>query len=427
MPSDGRFFPDALGENERDDLTRGKTRAEARRKRHDRQMSRLRDIALRERGEWNGKNTTRKPAEKRLKDSFMAAIESRREHRVVVAEPYCVLPQTLAAACEKAGLSAEKMQSRGVLHLLADRKSPNRKFFAENIAKSAPGVSLTQWRRAKTALDEMLPRNRRRQKFGESKYGVRYQVRRSQKRKASAKIKNIRDNFGHRVSARLARECGLIGVEKLRLQDMTASAKGTAENPGKNVRQKAGVNRSMLDKSFGGLRQKLEYKAEAIGGKMEQTPYAYTSQACNRCGHIDPQNRQSTARFKCVRCGSEDDAQVNAAKNVRALATHIAANPEAAKNIPPGPSTRTKKLLILALGDGARFRQRARILLAQAMRAPARRKPTGPRRRNSLAEKGVKSLPQTRGIVQPKPKKNRMFYPIRPKNQRDAPERVAIP
>ena len=351
--SDGRFFPDALGETESDDLAKSKARAETRRKRYERRMSRLRDIALRERGEWNGKNTARKSAEKRLKDSHMAEIESRRKHRVVVAGPCSVLPATLAEACEKAGLSAERLEAAGVLKLLADRKAPTRKFFVENIADAVPGISLPQWRRAKTALDELLPRNKRRQKFGESKYGVRYQVQRERKRKASARIKNIRDNFGHRVSARLARECGLIGVEKLQLQDMTASAKGTAENPGKNVRAKAGVNRSMLDKSFGGLRQKLEYKAEANGGRVEQTPYAYTSQACNRCGCVDPQNRQSTARFKCVGCGHEDDAQANAAKNVLALARFIAANPEAAKNIPPGPSTRTKKLLILALGDGA--------------------------------------------------------------------------
>ena len=438
--SDGRMFPAALGENEFADLKRSKARAETRRKRYERRMSRLRDIALRERGEWNGKNTARKAAEKRLKDSHMAEIEARRKHRevvadpyycvlpetlekacekaglpadrlksagvlhlladrkaptrkffaeniadavpgislpqwrraktaldeilprshrIVVAGPYCVLPGTLAKACKKAGLSADQLESAGVLKLLADRKSPTRKFFAENIAESVPGVSLPQWRRAKTALDEILPRNKRRQKFGESKYGVRYQMSRTRKRHAAAKTKNIRDNFGHRVSARLARECGLVGAEALRLPDMTASAKGTKKNPGKNVRAKAGMNREMLDKSFGGLRNKIKYKAEAQGGRFHETPYAYTSQACNRCGGVDPENRKATARFKCVHCGHEDDAQTNAAKNVLAVALKIQADPEAAESVPAGPSDKTKKFVVLAIkqfsahGDGA--------------------------------------------------------------------------
>ena len=365
--SDGRMFPAALGENEFADLERSKARAENRRKRYERRMSRLRDIALRERGEWNGKNTTRKSAEKRLKDSHMAEIKARRKHREVVADPYyCVLPETLEKACEKAGLSAKRLEAAGVLKLLADRKAPTRKFFAENIADAVPGVSLPQWRRAKTALDEILPRNKRRQKFGESKYGVRYQMNRTRKRRAAAKTKNIRENFGHRVSARLTRECGLVGVEALRLQDQTASAKGTKKKPGKNVRPKTGMNREMLDKSFGGLREKIKYKAEAQGGRFIKTPYAYTSQACNRCGGVDPENRKATARFKCVRCGHEDDAQINAAKNVLAVALKIQADPEAAEGIPSGPSERTKEFVIAAIREHGPKNGPARIRKKQS-------------------------------------------------------------
>ena len=349
--SDGRMFPAALGENEFASLEKSKSRAVARRGRYERRMSRLRDIALRECAEWNGKNTTRKSAEKRLKDSHMAEIESRRKHRVIVAGPHSILRRTLEDACEKAGVSAERLEDAGVLLLLAHRQAPTRKFFAANIAETAPGVSLPQWRRAKMELDKLLPRHRRRQKFGESKYGVRYQIQRTRKRRASARVKNIRDNFGHRVSAKLTRECGLIGAEALHIPAMTASAKGTKENPGKNVRAKAGMNRQMLDKSFGGLRNKIAYKAEALGGTFITAPYAYTSQSCNNCAEADENSRQSTAQFKCVHCGHEDDAQSNAAKNVLAVALKIKADPEAAKNIQPGPSKRTKEFVKSAIGE----------------------------------------------------------------------------
>ena len=394
--SDGRLFPAALGEMESERLAQGKERAEVRRARCQRRVSRSRDIALRKRVRWNGKSGTRKRAESRLKKSHIAEIESRRASRVVVAEPYCVLPWTLAAACEKAGLSVDRLESAGVLRLLADRMSPTRKFFAAKIATTVPGLSLPQWRRAKTALDELLPRGKRRQKFGESKYGVRYQMHRTRGRKASARVKNIRENFAHLVSAKLTRECGFIGAEELALQGMTASAKGDRENPGKNVRAKAGLNREMLDKSFGGLRKKLEYKAAARGGKFVETPYAYTSQACNRCAEVDAGSRQSASRFKCVRCGHEDDAQTNAAKNILAVARKKDADPKAAEKIPPGPSDKTKEFVIAAIrehGAGAPSRRRDKIF-ANGEKAP--RPATGAGNARSGEEPGHGASQRTR-------------------------------
>ena len=361
--SDGRFFPDALGEGEFTAWEKSKERAETRHDRHQRQMSRTRDIAL-ERAGWDKKNTTRKSAESRLKKSHMTEVESRRESPVFIAEPYCVLRSTLVDACESAGLSANALEAAGVLRLLADRMSPTRKFFAAKIADAVPGLSLPQWRRAKMELDKLLPRGKRLQKFGDSKYGVRYQVHRTRTRKASTRIRNIRENFAHRASAALTREFGMIGAEKLQLQDMTAKAKGTKEKPGKNVRAKTSLNRKMLDKSFGGLRRKLEYKAEERGGRFFQTPYAYTSQACNQCAEVDGDNRKATARFKCVHCGHKDDAQANAAKNILAVARKVAADPEAAENIPPGRSDKTKKFVIAAIrehGAGAPSRRREKI------------------------------------------------------------------
>ena len=133
--------------------------------------------------------------------------------------------------------------------------------------------------------------------------------------KVSRKIANIRKNWVHQTARGIAGKCGTIIVEDLKVKNMTASAKGTVENPGKNVKQKAGLNRAMLDTAFGELRRKLEYKC----GKLIEVNPAYTSQTCSECGHTDGENRKSQARFLCVDCGFASNADTNASMNIRRL------------------------------------------------------------------------------------------------------------
>ena len=47
------------------------------------------------------------------------------------------------------------------------------------------------------------------------------------------------------------------------------------------------------------------------------TPASYTSQTCNVCGYIDKSNRPNQHTFKCKNCGHTDNADFNAAKNIR--------------------------------------------------------------------------------------------------------------
>ena len=106
---------------------------------------------------------------------------------------------------------------------------------------------------------------------------------------------------------------------------MTASAKGTAENPGKNVNAKAGLNRAMLNASHGRFNQYCDYKFETVVGVDPR----YTSQTCNACGHVDKANRQSQCRFKCVSCGHADHADLNASANILASGIGAAGRREA--------------------------------------------------------------------------------------------------
>lgn len=132
----------------------------------------------------------------------------------------------------------------------------------------------------------------------------------------SAKIARVRTDWCHRTSTDIARRYGLVAVEDLKIVNMTASARGTAEAPGRGVRQKAGLNRSILEQSWGRFATMLDYKLTERGGHLISVPAAYTSQTCASCGVVDARSRKSQAVFACVHCDHTDNADVNAAKEI---------------------------------------------------------------------------------------------------------------
>ena len=75
--------------------------------------------------------------------------------------------------------------------------------------------------------------------------------------------------------------------------------------------------RNMLNQwPFSQLQEFTAYKAAAKGIRVVMVDPAYTSQRCNRCGYVDKRNRDR-ARFDCLRCDHSDDADHNAALNIR--------------------------------------------------------------------------------------------------------------
>ncbi len=114
------------------------------------------------------------------------------------------------------------------------------------------------------------------------------------------------------------RSYDLIAIEDPKIKDMTRSAKGTAENPGKNVKANAGLNRSILEQSWGLFRKRLTDKATNALVPVEVKPInpTYTSQRCFECCHTDKGNRKSQAVFCCLSCGDTNNADVNAAENI---------------------------------------------------------------------------------------------------------------
>jgi putative transposase len=130
-----------------------------------------------------------------------------------------------------------------------------------------------------------------------------------------AREADARKDWVEKLSTDLARRFDVIRVENLRVRDMTRAAKGTIDNPGHDVRAKAGLNREILRSGWGILVHRLEQKAP---GRVEKSNSAYTSQRCSACGHVAGENRKSQAVFACTACNFFCNADVNAARNIAA-------------------------------------------------------------------------------------------------------------
>lgn len=132
--------------------------------------------------------------------------------------------------------------------------------------------------------------------------------------KVAAAIAAVRRQWQHQTTKALAERFSVVVMEDLRIRNMTASAKGTLEQPGSNVRQKAGLNRSILNQGWGELARQLEYKLVAKGGQVIYVDPRHSSQTCSVCEHESPDNRKSQAVFRCLGCGEEANADANAAR-----------------------------------------------------------------------------------------------------------------
>jgi transposase len=171
---------------------------------------------------------------------------------------------------------------------------------------NAPQLSPGRQRRLRR-LQRMLARAKR---ASNRRANVKLAIARLRAREADA-----RKDWAEKLSTDLAQRFDVIWVEDLRIRDMTRSAKGTIANPGRNVRQKTGLNREILAAGWGILVRRLEQKAP---GRVQRINPASTSQRCGVCGHVASENRKSQAVFACTACGYIANADVNAATNIAA-------------------------------------------------------------------------------------------------------------
>ncbi|MBP0457233.1 RNA-guided endonuclease InsQ/TnpB family protein [Streptomyces montanisoli] len=133
-----------------------------------------------------------------------------------------------------------------------------------------------------------------------------------------AKAKRRALDWQHQTTTAIARTYGTVVVEALTLTNMVKSARGTVEEPGKNVAQKSGLNRSISGEAWGRTVTLLTYKTAQFGGTLVKVPAPGTSRRCSACGVTTPGSRESQAVFVCKNpdCGWSGNADHNAARNV---------------------------------------------------------------------------------------------------------------
>ena len=131
-----------------------------------------------------------------------------------------------------------------------------------------------------------------------------------------SRIGNARRDFLHKISTAISQNHAMVCIEELQVRNLTKSAAGSTEKPGKNVRAKSGLNKRILDQGWFEFRRQLDYKLAWNGGWLVAVPPQNTSRTCPCCDHVSADNRRTQALFLCVQCGFEANADVVAAINV---------------------------------------------------------------------------------------------------------------
>ncbi|HEY9679910.1 MAG TPA: transposase [Drouetiella sp.] len=179
---------------------------------------------------------------------------------------------------------------------------------------------INSFKRAKEKLAKAQKKLSKKQKFSSN-----WKKQLSKVQRIHAKVANVRKDYLHKHTTDISKNHAVIVLEDLKVKNMSATAKGTIEDPGKNVKAKSGLNRAILDQSWYEFRRQLEYKQTWRGGKVIAVNPAFTSLGCSVCHNKDKKNREEQAIFKCVACGYEDHADVNAAKNILAAGQAVRA------------------------------------------------------------------------------------------------------
>ena len=170
---------------------------------------------------------------------------------------------------------------------------------------------LNSFKRQENALAKAQRLMGRKQKFGKN-----WKKAKSKVQKIHARIGNARRDHLHKTTTAISKNHAVVVVEDLQVGNMSKSAAGTTDQPGRNVNAKSGLNRSILDQGWFEFRRQLEYKQAWRGGELLAVPPRNTSRTCPACGHVAAENRQTQAQFACVQCGFAENADLVGAINL---------------------------------------------------------------------------------------------------------------
>lgn len=169
---------------------------------------------------------------------------------------------------------------------------------------------LNSFKRHETALRRAQQSMSRKVKFSSNWKKAKARVQRIHSR-----IGNARRDFLHKATTSISQNHAIVCIEDLQVRNMSRSASGTVDAPGRNVRAKSGLNKAILDQGWSEFRRQLDYKLAWNGGWLVVVPPQNTSRTCPCCGHVSAANRQTQATFACVECGFGENADVVGAIN----------------------------------------------------------------------------------------------------------------
>lgn len=170
---------------------------------------------------------------------------------------------------------------------------------------------LNSFKRHQAALRKAQQAMSRKEKFSSNWKRAKARVQR-----LHARIGNARRDYLNKTSTAISQNHALVFVEDLQVRNLSRSAAGTTEAPGKQVRAKSGLNKAILDQGWFEFRRQLDYKLAWNGGHLVAVPPRNTSRTCPGCGHVSAENRRTQAEFCCIECGFAENADLVGAINV---------------------------------------------------------------------------------------------------------------
>ena len=195
------------------------------------------------------------------------------------------------------------------LNHLIDNGATNRKGL-----KYAKYVKLLERKQSRRVLKELKNCKLNKTKF---KLGSNHKKTQNKLNKLNKKISNQKTDLYHKISNALTNKFDLIVVEDLKTKNMSKSSKGNELAHGKRVKQKSGLNRTILNASFYQFVSMIQYKTIMLNDKLfVKVNPQYTSQECSCCGNIDKANRPKQDKFKCTACNFEINPDIQASKTI---------------------------------------------------------------------------------------------------------------
>ena len=208
--------------------------------------------------------------------------------------------------------SGELGIDRGIVHTLAFSNSVDGDFF-----KDLPIYKIKKIEEKIASLQQLMAKK---VKFSNNWRKLKLKV-----SKCHSQIARIRHDFLQKVAVRIAKNHGLVVIEDLKTKNMSKSASGSLEAPGRMVAQKSGLNRAILRQGWHKFQVMLEHKVKENGGVLLKVSPKNTSRECNKCAYTDSENRPDQSTFCCGKCGHTENADINAAKTILARGIRVTA------------------------------------------------------------------------------------------------------